>query len=196
MQAVSSDRLEQCLIVNVFHRRDYFTQNSSFPSISSYQRIATTGGKATPSAHEWASFEQVADRVAALQLSREHARGVTLHAVAHRLLLREVPSVEAALTMPAFPATPLDLFCRCSKPAFLRNLVAAGGKQLVAELLAEHKAAAATVNAADAERTVASTGADGGTVVHRVHDVATTLSCGTCNRRHYITAADLSAVSL
>ena len=89
--------------------------------------------------------------------------------------------------LPAFPsATPLDLFCRCTKPVFLHNLLHSGGRALVVDLLREH--------AESAQRdmgTVTSTGADGSTVTHAIADVATTLSCGQCNRRHYITEAEL-----
>jgi redox-regulated HSP33 family molecular chaperone len=154
------------------------------------QRIASTGG-IQPSGHEWASYEQVADRVSALSLSKERAHGNTLHSVAHRLLMRESPSIEAAAALPAFPSTPIDLFCRCSKPAYLHNLLHSGGRELVLDLLREHSSSSAQ-SGPDAEKLVSSTGADGATVQHKVCDVVTTLSCGVCNRRHYITQSDLT----
>jgi hypothetical protein len=79
---------------------------------------------------------------------------------------------------------PLDFFCRCTKPTLLASLRRVGGDALRDDLLREHdetRAAALEADAGEARF-------DG----LRTADVVTTLTCGACNRRHYVARADLS----
>ncbi len=174
------------------------------------QPIANTGGIAVSSdaMATWASFAQVQQRLAELQLHSTHANGITLQQLATQLL-----SAHATTSLDhsqlSITASPIDLFCRCSKQAFVNNLVQSGGTALVDDLLREHAMTQAAASrrenrhsARDPEQT---SYPDSATIMLPaepgasstqptalpVADVVTTLSCGACNRRHYITASDL-----
>jgi redox-regulated HSP33 family molecular chaperone len=152
------------------------------------QRIAAGGGRTPHAGHGWASFEEVARRLRSLQLGELAARGVPLEETARLLLLAEGGATGESLGAAPLlaPSVPLDFFCRCTKPALLAALRRAGGDALVRDLLREH-ASAASQSLAAAVAAVAAARFGG----LREVEVVTTLTCGGCNKRHYVARSDL-----
>jgi len=155
------------------------------------QRVAEGGGHAPSAGHGFASFEEVARRVRALRLGELAARGVPLEETARALLLMNgTAALEEGATILS-PSVPLDFFCRCAKPALLAAMRRAGGDALVRDLLQEHDAAAAAAAAGAQNAAAAQLAAAARFGGLRVEEVVTTLTCGSCNRRHYVSRRDL-----